>query len=81
MGQVRSKSVELQQIEACGFTIVEMMVSVLIFGFVIAGALSFFVYQSRMAMESKAAKMVGESVSSALRMINTDLLHAGSGVC
>lgn len=62
------------------FTIVEMMISLLIFSIVLAGALSFLVHHSRVALETRATKLVTESANAALRIIANDVMHAGSGV-
>lgn len=63
-----------------GFTLVEMMVSMLIFSLLLSGVLAFFSYQSRYATESRAAKIVKESVNSAMKVVANDLLHAGAGI-
>jgi prepilin-type N-terminal cleavage/methylation domain-containing protein len=63
-----------------GFTLVEMMVSMLIFSLLLSGVLAFFFQQSHSMTESRAAKTVKEAVNSALRVVANDLLHAGAGI-
>ncbi|HMK33950.1 MAG TPA: type II secretion system protein [Desulfomonilaceae bacterium] len=63
-----------------GFTVLEMLVSLGIFLFVLSGTVGFFILQSRMAVDSKARKIVGQSVNSTLKIIANDILHAGAGI-
>jgi hypothetical protein len=63
-----------------GFTIAELFVTLVIMALVLVIVVSFFLYQSRMAMESKAAKSVNEEVGGALGMMAADLRKMGTGL-
>lgn len=63
-----------------GFTLVELMVGMLILGAAIAGALSFFIFQSQRGHESFRDKNTDEAVFSALAVMSRDIHGAGLGV-
>jgi prepilin-type N-terminal cleavage/methylation domain-containing protein len=63
-----------------GFTLVELMVGMLILAAAIAGALSFFIFQSQRGHESFRDKNTDEAVFSALTVMSRDIHAAGLGV-
>jgi prepilin-type N-terminal cleavage/methylation domain-containing protein len=63
-----------------GFTLVELMVGMLILAAAIAGALSFFIFQSQRGHESFRDKNTDEAVFSALAVMSRDVHAAGLGV-
>lgn len=62
-----------------GFTLMELMVGMLILSAAIAGALSFFIFQSQRGHESFRDKNTDEMVFSALALISRDVHAAGFG--
>lgn len=65
---------------ARGYTLVEMLVGMVILLMVIAGALSFFIFQSTEGFESFRLKRVDEAVGLAQSVIARDVLEAGFGL-
>jgi prepilin-type N-terminal cleavage/methylation domain-containing protein len=63
-----------------GFTLVELMVGMVILAAAIAGALSFFIFQSQRGHESFREKNTDEGVFSALAVMSRDIHAAGLGV-
>lgn len=63
-----------------GYTLVEMLVGMVILLMVIAGALSFFIFQSTEGFESFRLKRVDEAVGLAQSVIARDVLEAGFGL-
>ncbi|HMK37167.1 MAG TPA: prepilin-type N-terminal cleavage/methylation domain-containing protein [Desulfomonilaceae bacterium] len=63
-----------------GFTLVELMVSLVIFTLLVIMTLAFFVFQSKSAADSRSEKRINEMVQSALKLITNDIMHAGSGL-
>ncbi|MBI5251598.1 MAG: prepilin-type N-terminal cleavage/methylation domain-containing protein [Desulfomonile tiedjei] len=62
-----------------GFTLMELMVGMVILSAAIAGALSFFIFQSTRGHESFRDKSTDEQVFSALALIARDIHSAGFG--
>ena len=65
---------------ARGYTLVELMVGMVILLLVIAGALSFFIFQSVEGFESFRMKRVDEAVFLTQSLISRDILEAGCGL-
>jgi prepilin-type N-terminal cleavage/methylation domain-containing protein len=63
-----------------GFTLVEMMVAAGILAIALAGAMSFFMYQSRNGADSGKLKAARENVSLALMLLQRDIMYSGTGV-
>ncbi|MBM3298981.1 MAG: prepilin-type N-terminal cleavage/methylation domain-containing protein [Deltaproteobacteria bacterium] len=63
-----------------GFTLVEMLIGMVILSLAIAGALSFFILQSREGFESFKIKRIDESVALAQAVLARDIMEAGFGV-
>jgi prepilin-type N-terminal cleavage/methylation domain-containing protein len=66
--------------DAKGYTLVEMLVGMVILSLAIAGALSFFILQSREGFESFRVKRIDESVTLAEAILARDIMEAGFGV-
>ncbi len=63
-----------------GFTLVEMMVAAGILAIALAGALSFFIYQSTKGADATRLRVARENLSLALMLIERDIMAAGYGV-
>jgi len=63
-----------------GFTLVEMMVAAGILAIALAGAMSFFVYQSSKGADATRLRVARENLSLALMLIERDIMAAGYGV-
>lgn len=63
-----------------GFTLVEIMVAAAILAIALAGAMSFFIYQSSSGADSGKLKAARENVSLALSLLQRDIMLAGYGV-
>jgi prepilin-type N-terminal cleavage/methylation domain-containing protein len=63
-----------------GFTMVEMMVAAGILAIALAGAMSFFIFQSQSGADSGKLKAARENLSLALTMLQRDIMVAGYGV-
>lgn len=70
----------LSTMNARGYTLVELMVGMVILLLVIAGALSFFIFQSVEGFESFRMKRVDEAVFLTQSLISRDILEAGCGL-
>ncbi len=62
-----------------GFTLIELMVGMVILAAAIAGALSFFIFQSQRGHESFRDKSTDEMVFSALALLTRDVHSSGFG--
>ncbi len=63
-----------------GFTLVEMMVAGGLLVIALAGAMSFFIYQSHKGSDATTIKGARENLTLALMLIQRDLMAAGYGV-
>jgi prepilin-type N-terminal cleavage/methylation domain-containing protein len=63
-----------------GFTLVEMMVAAGILTLALAGAMSFFIYQSHKGADAGRIKAARENLTLALMLIQRDIMAAGYGV-
>ena len=63
-----------------GFTLLEMMVAAGLLAIALAGAMSFFIYQSRSGADSGKLKAARENISLALMLLQRDIMLAGYGV-
>ena len=63
-----------------GFTMVEMMVAAGILAIALAGAMSFFIFQSQSGADSGKLKAARENLSLALTLLQRDIMLAGYGV-
>ncbi|MGB6063398.1 MAG: prepilin-type N-terminal cleavage/methylation domain-containing protein [Desulfomonilaceae bacterium] len=63
-----------------GFTLVEMMVAAGLLTLALAGAMSFFIYQSRIGADSSKMKTARENLTLALSLLQRDIMVAGYGV-
>ena len=63
-----------------GFTMVEMMVAAGILAIALAGAMSFFIFQSKSGADSGKLKAARENISLALTLLQRDIMVAGYGV-
>jgi prepilin-type N-terminal cleavage/methylation domain-containing protein len=63
-----------------GFTLLEMMVAAGLLVIALAGAMSFFIYQSQSGADSGKLKAARENISLALMLIQRDIMLAGYGV-
>jgi prepilin-type N-terminal cleavage/methylation domain-containing protein len=63
-----------------GFTLVELMVAAGILTLALAGAMSFFIYQSHKGADAGRIKGARENLTLALMLIQRDLMAAGYGV-
>lgn len=62
-----------------GFTIVEMLVAAGLLGLALAGAMSFFVFQSQKGADATRLKVARENLTLALMLIQRDIMAAGYG--
>ena len=60
-----------------GFTLVEMMVAAGILAIALAGAMSFFIYQSQSGADSGKLKAARENISLALTLLQRDIMYRG----
>jgi prepilin-type N-terminal cleavage/methylation domain-containing protein len=63
-----------------GFTLVEMMIAAGLLAVALAGAMSFFIYQSQSGTDSGKLKAARENISLALMLLQRDIMLAGTGV-
>jgi prepilin-type N-terminal cleavage/methylation domain-containing protein len=63
-----------------GFTLLEMMVAAGLLAIALAGAMSFFIYQSQSGTDSGKWKAARENISLALTLLQRDIMYAGTGV-
>ncbi len=63
-----------------GFTLVEMMVAAGLLALALAGAMSFFIYQSRTGADSSKFKTARQDLTLALTLMKRDITLAGCGV-
>ncbi len=63
-----------------GFTLLEMMVAAGLLAIALAGAMSFFIYQSQSGADSGKLKAARENLSLALMLLQRDIMLAGYGV-
>ncbi len=63
-----------------GFTLLEMMVAAGLLAIALAGAMSFFIYQSRSGADSGKLKAARENISLVLMLLQRDIMLAGYGV-
>jgi prepilin-type N-terminal cleavage/methylation domain-containing protein len=63
-----------------GFTLVEMMVAAGILTLALAGAMSFFIYQSHKGADASKIRAARENLTLALTLIQRDIMAAGYGV-
>ena len=60
-----------------GFTLLEMMVAAGLLAIALAGAMSFFIYQSQSGADSGKLKAARENISLALTLLQRDIMLAG----
>jgi|WetSurSiteA1Bulk_404760.scaffolds.fasta_scaffold43610_1 prepilin-type N-terminal cleavage/methylation domain-containing protein len=63
-----------------GFTLLEMMVAAGLLAIALAGAMSFFIYQSQSGADSGKLKAARENLTLALTLLQRDMMQAGYGV-
>ena len=63
-----------------GFTLLEMMVAAGLLAIALAGAMSFFIYQSQSGADSGKLKSARENLSLSLMLLQRDIMLAGYGV-
>lgn len=63
-----------------GFTLLEMMVASGLLAIALAGAMSFFIYQSQSGTDSGKWKAARENISLSLTLLQRDIMYAGTGV-
>jgi prepilin-type N-terminal cleavage/methylation domain-containing protein len=63
-----------------GFTLLEMLVAAGLLAIALAGAMSFFIYQSQSGADSGKLKAARENISLALMLLQRDIMLAGYGL-